>query len=295
MKNHTVSLIILLTIFICTLFIPASADDSEITVAINNETGLFIETISGAKAGMNPVSKESFSEINGAEIHQEDGNTTAVLPADQVYMVWLNNEEEATQSAYQALIDGINWNAELIQLFPAADYPTLVINPPAHFITQNGMLYEKITITAHPDAFPAMKINTATPAGTCTLSIDPAFSVYTAKESVLESEAEMILTIFPDLDIFSLWISALDHTDDYSDSRFLLNTGLSCSNEEKNVKAISVGNNMPVLNENGIFTVNFGQFLQEADNFFSGDLDGDDDYETISGEEYFEFQSSENL
>ena len=290
MKNKStfLSFLMILIIFVCS--IPASADSKDIIIAVKGETGLAVETLDGTKAEFNPVTKEGISDITNAEIHTEDGKTIASLPSDQVYMIWLNAEEGEVPTAYNTIVTGNNWKTEFVQLFPAVDSPTLVVNPPSRFITEDGLLFEKLTIIAQPDAFPAMKINTDTPAGECTLSIDPAFSIFTAEESVLESHAEMVLTLFPDLDIVSLWISALDHIQDYPGSRFIMNTRLSCSDGAETVTAISVQDNMPVLNENGIINFNINEFLKGYDSFFSGDLNGDDDYETTSGENYFTFE-----
>lgn len=290
MKNKAtlLSFLMILIIFVCS--IPASADSKDIIIAVKGETGLAIETLDGTKAEFNPVTKESTSDIANAEIHLVDGKTVAALPSDGVYMVWLNETEDENQTAYNAQVTGNNWDTEFVQLFPAVDSPTLVVNPPSHFVTEDGLLFEKLTIIAQPDAFPAMKIKTNTPAGECTLSIDPAFSIFTAEESVLESHAEMVLTLFPDLDIVSLWISALDHIQDFPGSRFIMNIRLSCSDGEETHAAISVQDNMPVLNENGIIIFNLNEFLKENDAFFSGDLNGDDDYETVSGEDYFKFE-----
>ena len=291
MKNKLtlLSVLMILIIFVCSIL--ASADSKDITIAVKGETGLAVETLDGAKAEFNPITKESISDIANAEIHTEDGNTIASLPSDQAYMVWLNAEDGEGPTAYNTKVTGNNWDTEFVQLFPAVDSPTLVVNPPSHFITEDGLLFEKLTIIAQPDAFPAMKINSNTPAGECTLSIDPAFSIFTAEESVLESHAEMVLTLFPDLDIVSLWISALDHIQEYPGSRFIMNIRLSCSDGGETHTAISVQDNMPVLNENGIIIFNLSEFLKENDAFFSGDLNGDDDYETISGEDYFKFEN----
>lgn len=290
MKNKSTLMSVLMTLIIFVCLIPASADSKDIAIAVKGETGLAIETLDGTKAEFNPVTKESTSDIANAEIHLVDGKTVAALPSDGVYMVWLNETEDENQTAYNAQVTGNNWDTEFVQLFPAVDSPTLVVNPPSHFVTEDGLLFEKLTIIAQPDAFPAMKIKTNTPAGECTLSIDPAFSIFTAEESVLESHAEMVLTLFPDLDIVSLWISALDHIQDFPGSRFIMNTRLSCSDGDESHTAISVQDNMPVLNENGIIFFNLNEFLKENDAFFSGDLNGDDDYETVSGEDYFKFE-----
>ena len=272
MKNIQISIIMLMLLILCALYFPVLAENDEIMITVEGETGLTVKTMDGVTA----------------EIVTEEGISTAKLPADNVYLLWLTGKEGETQAACNAHINSINWDAEIIELFPDAEKPALVINPPSHFITEDGLIFEKLTVIGQPDAFPAMKINTNTPAGNCTLSIDPAFSIFTANESVLKSNAEMVLTLFPDIDTVSVWIASLDHLEDYMDSRFLLNTKLSCSDGEKTVTALSAHDNMPVLHENGILVFNFSEFLKGYDSFFSGDLDGDDDYETNSGTDYFD-------
>ena len=290
MKKTAILFAIIMS-FICLLVLPASAlDEEKITLTVDGETDLYITTIDRQRKGTNPLDGETYDEISGAEVVSEDGHTIASFLPDNDYLIWLNHSDPEVTDALNASIESVNWNAELIQLFPVADRSTLVINPPAHYFSEDGFLFEKLTIIAQPDAFPAVKFKTDTYAGECTLSVDPAFALFAAKESALESEAEMVFTLFPEYGELTLWIAALDHFEDYPGSKFLLNTRITCTDGEKTVSAVSVSDSVPVLSENGIIIFNFNSLLSESNDFFSGDLDGDDAYETDSAEGYFKFE-----
>ena len=265
-------------------------ETGDLSITIDEETNLFIQTIDGLQTGKDPASGQKYDEIHGTVISQEDGGTSVKLPADNVYLVWLSEKNSDSEPAYDVNIKSGCWNAELIELFPAANNPTLVINPPQQFIDEDNFAFEKLTIIAQPDAFPAIKFTTETPAGKCTISIDPTFSIFTAKEAIMGSQAELVLTVFPDFDQVSVWVSGLDLDEDYEESKFMLNTHLTCSNDEKTVTAKSLADNMPALNENGIISFNFDELLKGSAAFFSGDLDGNDTYESVSGWHYFEIE-----
>lgn len=288
--KKTAFLFTILLIFICLLILPASAlDEEKITLTVDGETEFYITTIDRQRKGINPLDGRAYDEISEAEVVTENGKTIASFLPDNTYLIWLNNAD-TEMDALNAVIETEDWNAELIQLFPVADRSTLVINPPDHYVSEEGFLFEKLTIIAQPDAFPAVKFNVDTDAGECMLSIDPTFALFTAKESALDSEAEMVFTLFPQYSELSLWISALDHFEDYPGSKFLLNSRVTCTDGEKTVSAVSVTDNVPVVSENGIISFNFGSLLSGSNDFFSGDLDGDDVYETDSAEEFFRFE-----
>lgn len=267
---------------------------TNITFSVDGDANIFLKTVDGHRAGIDPVSGRSFSEIEGAVISSENGKTFAEFPADNVFLIWLNAPEGSLQTAFRAEITAGDWSSSLIQLYSLGEDPTLVISGPDHFLSEEGLVFEKLTIYSKPDAFPAFQFNTTGGTGKCTILVDPTFSLLSAKESVIESDAELVLTYFPDYSMASVWIAALENYDDFQGSKFMMNTRISCTDGQKTVSAKSLTNNMPVLSENGIFMIDFSEFMNASDAYFSGDMDGDDEYELSSAAGIFEFETTAN-
>lgn len=283
------AILLTLMIIICSTVLTAAADEG-IKVTIDEGADLFFRTVDGLRCGTDPESGGTFSEIEGVETTTSDGMTTVFLPADNTYLIWLNEKENSTGEAYNASVVSGSWSADLIELFPAVSNPTLVVNSPSRYLSEESFLFEKLTVISQPDAFPMLTFNVATPAGQCTLKADPTFSILSTPDAARESQAEMVVTVFPESGQLSFWISAINHIEDYPDSKFMLHTRISCDNGEKTVSAKSVQTNLPVLHENGILFFDFNEFMEEADSFLFADLDGDDVYETTSAAGFFEFE-----
>ena len=288
----TLTQIIITMLMICSLVLPVFAEEDEqirVELTINGKADIYIETIDGQRSGSHPAGDSVFSGIEGAAINTTEKETAAVLPSGNIYHIWLNSTDPEEQPAYRTTILTENWNAELIGLYPLAENPTLVINPPESITTDENLLYEKLTILAQPDAFPAINFHTDFDFGKCSFMVEPTFSILTSAEAAEESEAKMTLTLFPAFGRLALKVAALDHLEDYENSKFILNTHITCSNDEETVYAVSLRDQNPVLHEHGTILINFKDLMRKSPSFLAGDFDGDLDYETSSAENYFEF------
>ena len=287
------SFLILLSI-LCAVVIPAMAQQEEpkVTVNVNGAAEMYLVDINGLKFGNEPKNGKNHDEIAGAEISNDGSDTTLTYPNNNTYLLWLNNTDPNLQDAFNAQVITENWTADILQLIPLEDNPTMILNAPQHYVSDDGPLFEKLTIIAHPDEFPAMTFKAIGSDHECSLSIDPTFALYSASEALLQSESEMVFTLFPEEKMVSLWIAALNSHKEYTGNKFIMNTQIQCTIDNQIISAQPAIDNFPILEENGIFYIDFNAFLAEKAEFFEGDLDGDDIYETVNGGQYFDFTTS---
>lgn len=251
--------------------------DDRMSVTINGGDA-YIETLNGERFGFSPFTQEYFSEIPGILKSSGDGKTMIEMPADQLYGFWLERPEADNADLLTAEVRTAEWRVGLGGFRDPTDFPDLLVNPKSSF-SENGPVFDKITVYAGAEAFPAVLLEFPEAKGTCRMRMRSGFDIGTADPAAAGSPAELVVTYYPEDSLVSVWVvSAAAETEAlFSGGSFLFGVDLSCENQDQS--AGEEASSQIAVSENGIFFIDLDDFRSGGEAYFEGDLDGDEIYE----------------
>ena len=246
-------------------------------IYVDKDINIYIETDTDQKAGYDWENEKNYNGIPGVSVNRSVYRSSAKLPTNLKYYLWINSPESKTEdTVFDAEITSPGTILHLRNVLEAYKEPNFVYNPPVH--RQNtDVEYEAFEIMADPDHLPEIEFTISDRNGEYNLILSTSFT------GNLKIDQPIDFVIYHDYDYsqIGIWITSAYEEDisAFRDVEFQVN-GEFYLWDDTNEKFISTKNSPIRMDINGMFFFNYKNWLGGSGSFFSGDLDGDSEFET---------------
>lgn len=247
-------------------------------ISVNSAINIYIETDDDKKAGYDWEKDQTYDEINGVEISKSMGRSSARLPNDLKYYLWMNSPDEKDWKTFDATITSPGRFLNLTNIPESYEYPNFVYSPPT-YVKDLDIEFEFFEIMAYPEQLPGVEFVISDEYG------EYSFKFKTALEgSGRTPDAQIDFAIFHNYDEgeVGIWISAVDDADNskFNQKKFVVDGDFTLYDNSGEV-TLSTADSEPVtMGINGMFYFNYLDWQNGKGFNIEADLDGDDEYET---------------
>lgn len=261
--------------------IPSSSDyEVEMNkISVSSAINIYIETDEDLRAGYDWENDETYNEIPGVEVSRSMGRSSALLPKDLKYYLWMNYPESKTAKTFDAVITSPGRYLKLTNIQEAYSSPNFVYNPPTYHADMD-MEFEAFEIMANGDELPGVDFTITDEYGEYNFK----FTTNMRNGNRKTPDAPVDFLIFHNYEEgeIGIWISALYEEDAelFSKATFDVAAEFTLWDDEGKLR-VNTPKTKPIsMNENGMFFFNYVDWQNGEGLNIEADLDGDDVYET---------------
>ncbi len=248
-------------------------------ISVNSDINIYIETDEDLRAGYDWENDETFDEIEGVEITRTMGRSSASLPNNLKYYLWMNSPESDDWKVFDATITSPGRFLSLTNIPEAYESPNFVYNPPT-YNKKLGFEFESFEVIASGDTLPGVEFVITDEYGEYNFKFDTTFRNGNRKTP----DAPVDFLIFHNYDEgeIGIWISALydEDADLFSKSTFDVTAEFTLWDEEGELHVTTPKTKPISLKNDGMFFFNYVDWQNGEDLKIEADLDGDEEYET---------------
>lgn len=254
------------------------------TITVNSDINIYIETDDDERAGYDWEAEESFDEIDDVEISHTMGRTSAKMPKNLKYYMWLNSISEEGSEEWKKVDAVVTAPGSFLKLTNVPEgytFPTLVYTPEL-YVADTDTYYEVFELNADPDELPGVEL---------TITQDDAeysFKLKAApkgKKATPDAQVNFLIMHNYDDGSLGIWINAADGSqkDLLENVTYNITGTLSMYDAADNETTVKLTSKKPItMDMNGMFTLDYGSWLKTGSLKMNADLDGDDVFETNS-------------
>ena len=261
--------------------VPAPVESNKISVS--SDINIYIETDNDQRAGFDWETEETFEEIPGVEIGHSMGRTSAVLPTNLKYYLWMNYPESKSYKTFDATITSPGRYLRLTNIPEAYAEPNFVYSPPTTYkVNKKSIEFESFEIMATADQLPGIEFVITDEYGEYSFIFDTELDLGRSKK-VPDAAVDFLIFHNYDEGEIGIWISAVDDKDAdlFKNCKFDVSGVFTLYDDEGELQ-VSTPKNKPItLKNNGMFFINYLDWQEGKGLMVEADLDGDDDYETL--------------
>lgn len=246
-------------------------------IGVNSAINIYIESEEGHKSGYDWNDEAFYKEIPNVEIVRASQRTTAKLPTDLVYYLWLNSPDKEDWLTFDVDITSPGTILYLTDVLESYAYPNLIYTPQT-YNPKADVNYETFEVVASPDTLPGVKFVISDSEG------EYSFSFATEFVGDVDSDANIDFLIYHDYDTGQLGIEIYAASDEedtkFENSLFRIHGGFSISNGNGEQSIALPADQALELKINGAFYINYLNWSSNSGYFINADLDGDYELET---------------
>ena len=246
-------------------------------IFVNKDVNIYIETDYNERSGYDWQDGNTYDEISGASVNKSVFRSSAKVPTDLKYYLWINSPEDRdANEAYYAEITSPGTILRLNNMLSSYTEPNFVYNPPLRD-SGSDVQYEAFEIMADSQHLPVIEFTISDENG----EYNFLFVTDTTRE--ISNDIPIDFVIYHDYDYsqIGIWITAANEEDHdlFNSTKFEVNGEfyLWDDNSERFVKT----EKEPIILEiDGMFFFNYQNWLEGSGYYISADLEGDGDFET---------------
>ncbi|MBQ6342485.1 MAG: hypothetical protein IJI41_05125 [Anaerolineaceae bacterium] len=260
--------------------IPAVQDNTEKNkISVNSDINIYIETDQDLRAGYDWENDETFSEIPGVEISRTMGRSSALLPNDLKYYLWMNYPESKESKTFDAVITSPGRYLKLTNIQEAYESPNFVYNPPIYNEVLD-MEFESFEIMANGDELPGVDFTITDEYGEYNFKFTT--TMRNGRRKTPDAPIDFLIFHNYEEGEVGIWISALYEEDAnlFSNATFDVAAEMTLWDDDGKLHVVTPKTKPISLNENGMFFFNYVDWQNGDMLLIKADLDGDDTYET---------------
>ncbi len=197
-------------------------------IGVDSEINIYIESEDGLKSGYDWEDAVTYKEIPNVEIKRSLQRTTAKLPTDLVYYLWLNSPENEDWTTFDVDITSPGTILYLTDVLESYEYPNLIYTPPV-YDADTDVHYEQFEVVASPGYLPGVEFVISDEYG------EYSFAFVTEFTGDTDLEANIDFLIYHDYDSGQLGIEiyAADEEElaQFEDATFRIYGDFSIDNE----------------------------------------------------------------
>ena len=261
--------------------VPAAQDQTveRNKISVNSDINIYIETDEDLRSGYDWENDQTFDEIDGVYITRTMGRSSASLPNDLKYYLWLNSPESEDWHVFDATITSPGRYLQLTNIAESYESPNFVYNPPT-YNKSLGIEFESFEVIGTADALPGVEFVITDEYGEYNFKFTTSFRNGNRKTP----DAPVDFLIFHNYDEgeIGIWISALYEEDNelFSKATFDVAAEFTLWDEEGDLNVVTPKSKPISLKNNGMFFFNYVDWQNGEGLTIEADLDGDDNYET---------------
>lgn len=248
-------------------------------ISVNSDINIYIETDADQRSGYDWENDETFDEIPGVDITRTMGRSSASLPNNLKYYLWMNAPESKDWSTFDATITSPGRYLKLTNITEAYESPNFVYNPPT-YNKKLGIEFESFEIMGTADALPGVEFVITDEYGEYNFKFETTFRNGNRKAP----DAPVDFLIFHNYDEgeIGIWISALNDEDAdlFSKATFDVAAEFTLWDEEGDLNVTTPKTKPISLKNDGMFFFNYVDWQNGEGLSIEADLDGDEEYET---------------
>jgi hypothetical protein len=246
-------------------------------IGVNSAINIYIETEDGLKSGYDWEDETNYDQVPNVEIKRMMQRSTAKLPTDLVYYLWMNSPEKEEWTTFDVDITSPGTILYLTDVLESYEYPNFIYTP-STYDEENDVSYESFEVLASPTYLPGVEFVISDEYGEYSFSFTTEFN----GDPDLESSIDFLIYHDYDSGQLGIEIYAADDAElaDFEGSTFLIN-GEFYLYDENGEQFITTASNEPIeLGINGAFYINYLDWQNGLGFNIDGDLDGDYEMET---------------
>ena len=248
-------------------------------ISVNSDINIYIETDNDERAGYDWENDITFDEIEGVEIKRTMGRSSASLPNNLKYYLWMNSPESEDWKVFDAVITSPGRYVKLTNIPEAYGSPNFVYNPPA-YNKSLGIEFESFEVIATGDQLPGVEFVITDEYGEYNFKFETVFRNGNRKTP----DAPVDFLIFHNYDEgeIGIWVSALydEDADQFSKSTFDVSAEFTLWDDEGELNVVTPKSKPISLKNDGMFFFNYVDWQNGEPLTVEADLDGDEKYET---------------
>ena len=249
-------------------------------ISVSSAINIYIETDDDLRAGYDWENDETFDEIEGVEISRSMGRSSATLPNDLKYYLWMNYPEDENEfKTFDATITSPGRYLKLTNVPEAYESPNFVYNPPT-YNKAIDMEFESFEVMATADELPGVEFVITDEYGEYNFRFETTFR--NGRRKTPDAPVDFFIFHNYDEGEIGIWISALydEDADLFSGSTFDVAAEFTLWDDEGDLHIITPKTKPISLKNNGMFFFNYVDWQNGEGLMVKADLDGDDEYET---------------
>ena len=262
--------------------VPAADDGVEMNkISVSSAINIYIETDDDKRAGYDWEIDETFNEIPGVEVSRSMGRSSAVLPNNLKYYLWMNYPESKEYKTFDAVITAPGRYLKLTNIQEAYESPNFIYSPPTYH-KDLDMEFEAFEVIANGDELPGVDFTITDEYGEYNFKFN---TVMRKGRGGRTPDAPVDFLIFHNYEQgeIGIWISALDDEDAelFSRATFDVSAEFTLWDDEGELHVVMPKSKPVSLSQNGMFFFNYVDWQNGEVLSLRADLDGDDIYETM--------------
>ncbi len=249
-------------------------------ISVASDINIYIETDDDLRAGYDWESNETFDEIDGVEISRTMMRTSALLPNDLKYYLWMNYPEAQEKGkTFDVTITSPGRYLKLTDVLEAYESPNFVYDPPTYYEEQD-IEFEAFEVMANGDKLPGVEFVITDEYGEYNFKFETTFR--NGKLKTPDAPVDFLIFHNYDEGEIGIWISALYDEDIYKfiNSTFDVSAEFTLWDKEGELHVVTPKSKPISLKANGMFFFNYVDWQNGEGLKIEADLDGDDWYET---------------
>lgn len=248
-------------------------------ISVNSAINIYIETDDNGRAGYDWEKDETYDEISGVEISRSMGRSSAKLPKNMQYYLWMNSPDEDEWKTFDAKITSPGRYLSLTNIQEAYEYPNFVYSPPK-YVKELDIEYEFFEVMAYPKELPGVEFVISDENGEYSFKFD---TVYSKEKNVPEAQIDFAIFHNSDAGEVGIWITPVEDEalSEFDNSDFVISGEFTRWDDSGAAHTITAsGNKAITMAVNGMFYINYRDWQEGKGFYIDADLDGDDEYET---------------
>ncbi len=246
-------------------------------IYVDKDINIYIETDANQKAGYDWEAEEVYDTIPNVSVNRSVFRSSARMPTDLKYYLWINSPETTDQEAvFDVEITSPGTVLQLRNVLESYREPNFVYNPPV-YRSGSDVQYEAFEIMADPNNLPEIEFTISDENGEYSLKFTTAFS------GALPSEEPLDFVIYHDYDYsqVGIWITTAyeENSAAFQSTEFQV-SGEFYLWDDVNERYFTTKKEPIRMDINGMFFFNYKNWLDGSGYYYSGDLDGNGDFET---------------
>ncbi len=261
--------------------IPAVEDDGveKNKISVASDINIYIETDEDLRAGYDWETDDTFYEIPGVEVSRSMGRSSALLPNNLKYYLWMNYPESEVQKTFDAVITSPGRYLKLTNIQEAYGSPNFIYTPPTYHPDMD-MEFEAFEVIANGDELPGVDFTITDEYGEYNFKFET--NMRNGRRKTPDAPVDFLIFHNYDQGEVGIWISALYDEDVllFGNATFDVAAEFTLWDKDGELHVVTPKSKPISLSDNGMFFFNYVDWQNGEGLKIKADLDGDDSYET---------------
>ncbi|MBQ6503834.1 MAG: PT domain-containing protein [Flexilinea sp.] len=261
--------------------IPVVEDDGveKNKISVASDINIYIETDDDLRAGYDWETDETFYEIPGVEVSRSMGRSSALLPNNLKYYLWMNYPESEVQKTFDAVITSPGRYLKLTNIQEAYGSPNFIYTPPTYHPDMD-MEFEAFEVIANGDELPGVDFTITDEYGEYNFKFET--NMRNGRRKTPDAPVDFLIFHNYEQGEIGIWISALYDEDVllFGNATFDVAAEFTLWDKDGELHVTTPKSKPISLSDNGMFFFNYVDWQNGEGLNIKADLDGDDSYET---------------